>query len=215
MNTDRRGTGRTLTRMLVALAAALSLVAALGSPAEAQPNHVDDHLPVDFFYGTFGRSPNLVLLAGGTVQGFCQAGPDGTGGGVATAPARIFLNDSGVVDITASASSVPIHVYEADFPGVPQWLDSVCPAIAAGATPPQPFASGNAALKVRITEYPNGIVDIFNAVSGRATGSDGRLYQVRGWADFVLVDGMPQRSPDQFVGFSMTEIVLPSPFGPS
>lgn len=206
MNAARRGAGRTLTRMTVTLVVAMALLAWLGSPAHAQSVRVDDHLAVDFYYSTFGRSPTLMLFAGGTVQDFCVAGPDGTGGGVAKAPARIFTHDNGIVDIVASAASVPIHVYEVGVPAPPVWLEMICPGIAAGEAPPAPFASGHAPLKARITEYPNGVVDVFNGVSGGVTGADGRRYDVRAWADFVLVDGMPQRSPDQFVSFQMTEV---------
>ena len=43
-------------------------------------------------------------------------------------------------------------------------------------------------------------------MNGKATGTDGTEYKVRGTADLVVKDGIPVGDPREFVGFKLTEI---------
>jgi hypothetical protein len=43
-------------------------------------------------------------------------------------------------------------------------------------------------------------------VNGKATGTDGTEYKVRGTADLVVEDGVPVGDPRDFVGFQLTQI---------
>ena len=43
-------------------------------------------------------------------------------------------------------------------------------------------------------------------MNGKATGTDGTEYKVRGTADLVVEDGVPVGDPRDFVGFQLTQI---------
>ena len=61
---------------------------------------------------------------------------------------------------------------------------------------------GSADLKVRISGVSDNLPEIFNSVSGKATGIDGTEYKVRGTADLVVEDGVPVGDPRDFIGSS-------------
>ena len=118
----------------------------------------------------------------------------------------MFLRDDGTVDLKVNDKDQPIYLYYTDFNDIPEWLGAVCPGIAGGEAPPEPFATGEADLKVRITVVSENLLDIFNSVNGKATGTDGTEYKVRGTADLIVENGVPVGDPREFVGFKLTEI---------
>lgn len=189
-------------KLATAFLVAATAVMAFGNPATANPKgFIEDEVGVGYFYGTFNQSPNTVLLAGGTVEEFCDANPD-----PGTAPARIFPRSDGSVDLKVNDKDQPIYLYTIDFDGVPPWIDSVCEAYFDGEPTPSPFASGTANLKVRVSIVSESYVEVFNSVNGRATGTDGTEYRVRAWADLVVENGAPVGNPEDFVGFVLKEI---------
>lgn len=181
--------------MKILLLAAVAVMAGLSTPASANPQgYIEGQEEVGFFYGTFDQSPNIALLAGGTAEEFC--------GELGTAPSRVFLRSDGTVDIKVNAKNQRIYLYEIDSPGVPPWLDQVC----SGELTPTPFAEGTADLKVRISVLSESVVDVFNSVNGKATGTDGTEYKVRASADLIVENGMPVGNPADFVSFDLREI---------
>jgi hypothetical protein len=184
-------------RVVATVIASMMIVVGLGGPASASPQgHIPAPFEVGFFYGTFNQNPNVVLLAGGTAQEFCPSDPG-------VADSRIFLRKNGVVDIKVNDKNQPIYLYEIDFPGAPQWLDQVC---SGAIDSPEPFASGTADLKVRISVLSESVVDVFNSVNGKAMGTDGTHYKVRASADLIVENGIPLGNPEDFVTFDLKEI---------
>ena len=181
----------------------LLLTAAVAAPANASvgpQGFIEDELEYGFFYGTFDQTPNVALFAGGEIEEFCYGDPG-------RAPQRVFLRKDGTVDLKVNVKDQPIYLYRTEFNDVPTWLEAICPEIVTdGDPPPAPFASGAADLKVRITIVSDDRAEIFNSVNGKATGTDGTEYKVRGTADLVVEDGVPVGDPRDFVGFKLTEI---------
>ncbi|MGI9610949.1 MAG: hypothetical protein ACR2NL_11720 [Acidimicrobiia bacterium] len=176
------------------------LVVGVAAPVSADPQgFIEDEFEYGFFYGTFDQNPNVALFAGGPVEDFCFGDPG-------TAPLRVFLRKDGTVDLKVNDKDQPIYLYYTEFNDIPTWLGAICPGIADGAAPPVPFASGDADLKVRFTIVSDDLLEIFNSVNGKATGTDGTEYKVRGTADLVVENGVPVGDPREFVGFKLTEI---------
>lgn len=64
----------------------------------------------------------------------------------------MFPRNDGTVDLKVNDKDQPIYLYyETEFGDAPTWLDAVCPGISEGDPPPEPFATGTADLKVRIS----------------------------------------------------------------
>lgn len=172
----------------------------VATPAGANPKgFIEDEFEYGFFYGTFDESPNVALFAGGTLEEFCFTDPG-------SAHLRVFLRKNGSVDLKVNDKDQPIYLYYTDFNDIPMWLDAVCPGIGDSDAAPQPFAAGTADLKVRISEGTDGRVEIFNSINGKAAGTDGSQYKVRGSADFAVQDGELLGDPREFVGFKLTKI---------
>ena len=185
-----------MRKLIGVLAVSFLAAAVLASPASAEPQGylgVED--VVGYFYGTFDQSPNIALLVGGPAEEFCEGDPG-------TAFNRLFFRSDGSLDIKVNDKDQPIYLYEIDFDDIPPWLDHVCED---GLTP-EPFATGTADLKVRVSVLSPNLVDVFNSVNGKATGIDGTEYKVRGWADLIVENGIPVGNPADFVGFKLTEI---------
>lgn len=200
-------TGRRRARSLIGAVAAGGLLAGLVgvTPTNAQ-GFVPGDVGVGFFYGTFDDGPNPVLLAGGTVEDFCDAGPDGD---PSTTPGRIFLRAGGEVDIKTNAKDQPIYLYEGTEGRAPDWIDSVCEAKFdddPSTVVPRPDATGTANLKVRITDFSDGNLEIFNSVNGTLVANDGREYHVLAAADVSVVGGELVGDPADFVSFDLNEI---------
>jgi hypothetical protein len=198
---------RTIRRTITAALATCLLLAGAATTATAQPQgHIRDELGVGYFYGTFDQDPNISVIVGGRAEDFCEANPDDPfNAEPGSAPLRVFPNDDGSVDLKADDNGQPIHLYRQRVGGGPEWIEAVCAAYVADGTIPEPFASGTAHLKVRLSIDGN-VVDVFNSVNGIATGGDGTAYKVRAWADLVVVDGVPQGDPADFVGTEIVEI---------
>jgi hypothetical protein len=189
-----------MRRLLTLLATVMVLVGLMAAPAVADPQgFIEDELETGFFYGTFDQSPNVALFAGGTIEEVCHDDP-------ATAPLRVFLRNDGTVDLKVNDKDQPIYLYHTEFNDIPDWLGVICPLIASGVAPPDPFATGEADLKVRITDFGYGNLEIFNSVNGKATGTDGTEYKVRGTADIIVKGGVPLGDPRDFIDFKLTEI---------
>ncbi len=179
--------------------------------AHAEPQ---GFLPVEtgvgYFYGTFDQSPNIQLLVGGTAEDFCLANPDDPfNAEPGFAPLRVFLRNDGSVDLKVDDKGQPIHLYEqTDLVG-PEWIESVCADLFdgdPGTAVPEPFASGTADLKVRVSVVSDDLVDVFNSVNGTATSTDGTEYKVLAAADLVVENGVPVGDPADFVSLKLTEI---------
>ncbi len=190
--------------LAVAGATALALSLTAGASASAK-GFIEDELQYEYYYGTFGQTPNIALFAGGEAQEFCGEGEPGHVP-PGTAPMRVFPRKDGSVDLKVNAKDQPINLYYIDAPGSPEWLAEICPGIEAGDAPPVPFASGKAALKVRDTIVSEDRVEFFNSVKGKAQGTDGTRYRVRASADGVVEDGVLVGDPSDVVTFTLKEI---------
>ena len=187
-------------RRLVLLGAVAALLLVVAAPATADPQgFIEDELEYGFFYGTFDQSPNVALFAGGRIEEFCFGDPG-------TAPLRVFLRNDGTVDLKVNDKDQPIYLYYTEFNDIPDWLGAICPGIAGGDAPPDPFATGEADLKVRITVVSENKLEIFNSVNGKATGTDGTEYKVLGTVDLIAVDGVPLGDPREFVDLKLKKI---------
>lgn len=181
------------------------LMVGVAAPASADPQgYVEGEFEYGFFYATFDQTPNVALFAGGTFEEFCITDPG-------TAPLRVFSRNDGTVDLKVNDKDQPIYLYYKtdfgdDIDPIPTSLEAVCPGIADGDAPPEPFATGTADLKVRISVISDDLLEIFNSVNGKATGIDGTEYKVRGTADLIVENGAPVGEPRDFVGFKLTEI---------
>ena len=180
------------------------------APVHAEPQgYIADEFDVGYFYGTFGQSPNLTLLVGGTAEDFCLTDPDDPfNAEPGSAPLRVFLRNSGTVDLHVNDKDQPIHLYES-VGEAPDFISEACDALFDGdpaTTVPEPYASGTADLKVRISLISEDLVDVYNGVNGTVTANDGTVYKVRGSADLVVEGGVPQGDPAEFVDLSVTEI---------
>lgn len=188
-----------MSKRLIAIFTVMLMVG-VAAPASADPQgFIEDEFEYGFFYGTFDQSPNVALFAGGSIEEFCFGDPG-------TAPLRVFLRNDGTVDLKVNDKDQPIFLYDTEFNDIPTWLGAICPGIAGGDAPPEPFATGDADLKVRITVVSDDLLEIFNSVNGKATGTDGTEYKVRGTADLIVENGVPLGDPREFIGFKLTEI---------
>ena len=187
-----------LTRTVAVAISVAVLTLAFAMPVAAQ-GFIEDEFEYGFFYGTFDQTPNVALFAGGRIEEFCFGDPG-------TAPVRVFLRNDGTVDLKVNDKDHPIYLYQTEANDIPTWLGDICPGIAIGDAPPEPFAEGDADIKVRITVVSDDLLEIFNSVNGKATGTDGTEYKVRGTADLIVENGVPLGDPREFVGFKLTEI---------
>lgn len=195
-------------RNVVTVLAALVLLASAATAAMAAPQgYIEEEFDVGYFYGTFGEDPDVVLLVGGTAEEFCEDNPeDPFNAEPGTAAGRTFLRTDGSIDFKVNAKDQPVNLYYSEVGDGPTWITQVCDDYLAGGPAPEPFASGTADLKVRISVASETLVDVFNSVNGTATGTDGTEYKVRASADLVVEDGVPQGDPADFVDFELTEI---------
>ncbi len=192
------------------LAAAIALLVAtvgLVGPATAEPEgFTHDEVGIGYFYSTFNERPNIVLLAGGRAEDFCEANPgDPFNAAPSTATARVFGRSDGSIDVKVDEKNVPIHLYLIDVGGAPPWIAQVCADIAAGGSVSGPFASGVADLKVRDNVVSEDLIEVHNSVNGKATGTDGTEYRVRASADLIVENGVPVGDPENFVSFELRE----------
>ena len=181
-----------MRRTLGVLAASVMLIVLAAAPAGADSQgFIRDEFRYGYFYGTFDQSPNVMVFAGGTAQQFCI--PPGEPG---SAELRVFFRADESVDLRVNDKDQPIYLYynENENPDVPLWLGDVC----SGAIDPEPFATGTADLKVRVSVISPTLVDVFNSVNGKAASPDGTEYKVRGSADLIVENGVPVGNPEDF-----------------
>lgn len=191
---------------MVACVAVLATLGAIGTPASGQEGGQTVPAGVGFVYSTFGESPDIVALAGGTAEEFCESNPDDPfNGEPGVATQRIREWPDGSIRFTINSRSQALHLYEVDG-AAPVWLEETCDAHLSGQSTPEPFASGTARVRSRVTVRPDGVVDVFNSASGEVRGSDGERYRVRGTADLVVVDGAPVGDPPDFVDLRVRRI---------
>lgn len=211
----------------VIAAGALTSIVLGPAPALAEPQGYDQgDAGVALVYGTFNPpgETNQVLLLGGDLEGFCEAGPAGPGPG--EAPARFFMRNDGSLDVKINDKDQPIYLYEQTL-GDPltEWLPAVCGAYGNGVALPPAVAAGTADLKVRDAVISDELIEVFNSANGHLTATDdsGTEYRVRASADFSLVPLLdpngdpvldpngdlifvPAGDPAEFVNFDLKEI---------
>jgi hypothetical protein len=187
---------RSVTAVLaVCLLLTWSTAAALATP---QGYHEQDH-DVGRFYGNFEQG---VLLFTEHVEPICTGAPE------PVVPARVFHRKDGTVQVKVNVRELPIVLYRSPL-GAPEFIDETCTALFdddPATVPVQPFATGTANFKERITISPDGVEDHFNGVNGFATGTDGTTWKVRTWADFVIDDGVLIGDPAEFQGLAIHQI---------
>lgn len=194
----------------VAIAGTLAAGAMIAPPVThaAPQGFVEVDAGLGYFYSTFDDDPNIGLLVGGTAEAFCLDAPDDPFGsaepGMTTQ--RLFFRADDSLDIKSNSKDEPIYLYEQPDVIGPEWIEQVCDDFFAGEPTPQPFASGTADVKERISVISDDLVDVFNSVNGNATGTDGTEYKVRASADLIVENGMPLGDPADFVSLSLTEI---------
>jgi len=218
---------RTIRIRAVIAAGALASFVLGPATAHAEPQGYDQgDIGVALVYGTFNPpgETNQVLLVGGDLEGFCEAGPVGPGPG--EAPARFFTRNDGAFDVKVNDKDQPIYLYEQTIgDAFADWFPEVCGAYAEGGALPSAIAEGTANLKVRDSVISDEVIEVFNSVNGRLTATDGSgtEYQVRGSADFTLVPLLdpngdpildpngdlilvPSGDPAEFVSYDLKEI---------
>lgn len=178
-----------------ALAAGALLAGSLTSAAAA-PAYQTVPVEPDRFYGDF--EADVLLFAGVPAEDLCTDEP------LPVVPGRLFDRPDGISVVNVNAS-VPVFVYHSPL-GAPEFVDETCAAMddADPTTEPvSPFASGTGRLTERVEILPDGRLNITNAVNGIASSPDGRSWKLRGWADFVLADGVPVGDPADFQGLTV------------
>jgi hypothetical protein len=189
-------------RAIVALVATCLLLAGSVTAAEARSGRGYEEIehPAGRFYGNFEEG--VLLFTGGGVEEICNEGPE------PMVLARVFERRNGTTVLRANTRDMPFVLYHSEL-GAPEFIDQTCQALVdddPATTPVQPFASGTGRFRERIVTTPDGVEDHFNAVNGRATGSDGTIWKVRTWADFIVDNGELIGDPAEFQGLTIREI---------
>jgi hypothetical protein len=187
-------TGRTITTIAATIAMLVGLVAA----AQAGGAGFDQQPYVEaLFYGNFDQE--VLLFAGSTTEDLCNDDEP-------THSARVFTRRDGSVDIKVDASAQPIYLYSSPL-GAPELIEATCEAMFDAdpdTVPLEPFAQGEGLVRMRIEVAPDGTVHVVNSTLGAASSEDGTTWRVRGWADLMIVDGVPVGSPTEFQGLRIT-----------
>lgn len=201
---------RLLAGTALAAATVLGGVAGPGTASAEARGYIADELAVGYFYGTFGDGPQWTLLVGGTAEEFCLDNPDDPfAAEPGSAPLRVFPRRDGAVDLMVNDKDQPVYLYDQTEGDAPEWIGAVCANLFDDdptTTVPEPYASGTADLKVRISVVSDDLVDVFNSVNGELAAVDGRQYRVRASADLVVENGVPVGDPSDFVSLVLTEI---------
>ena len=136
----------TIRRTVTAVLAACLLLAGSTTAASAAPRGYDeqDHM-AGRFYGNFEM--NVLLFTGDEVESICNGAPE------PIVSARVFHRKDGSVELKVNAREMPIFLYHSPL-GAPEFIDQTCSALFDGdptTVPVQPYASGTAKLKERIS----------------------------------------------------------------
>lgn len=187
--------GTPTRRTVTVIAAAITMLAGLVVAAEAAGAGfaVETHVE-GLFYGD--SDEGVQLFAGATAEDFCNENEP-------THAARVFHRNDGSVDLMVDAVRQPIYLYSSTLGG-PELIEATCAALATGEPPLQPFAEGEGLVRMRIGIAPDGTVHVVNSTVGAASSADGTTWRVRGWADLMIVDGVPVGSPADFQGLRVT-----------
>ena len=179
---------------IVLVVAILMMLAGMVPSADANPRgYVETTVTEGLFYADFDRE--VLLFSGGTAVDFCN-------GDEPTHDARLFERQDGTIEIMVDASEQPIYLYSTPL-GAPELVDATCAVLSDGdpdTVPLEPFAEGRGLVRMRIEISPDEQVHVVNSTVGTATSSDGTTWKVRGWADLLVVDGVPVGSPTEFQG---------------
>ena len=190
----------TAMKRLIAFTAAVCLVGVgLAAGASAQGFTEIDH-PAGRFYGGF--QDGVLVFTGGGVEEICTGVPE------PTVSARLFERNDGSVDIKVDDEELPIVLYHSNLDAF-VFIDQFCTAMFdndPATVPPEPFATGTAALRERISSSPDGVDEIWNGVNGFATETDGTRWKVRTWADFSVDNGVLIGDPSEFQGVDLHQI---------
>jgi hypothetical protein len=190
----------TIPRTVTAVLTFCLLLVWSPAAASAAPHGYDeqDH-GAGRFYGNFEQG---ILLFTENVESICTGAPE------PTVSARVFHRKDGTVQVKVNAREVQIVLYRSPL-GAPEFIDETCTALFdddPATVPVQPFATGTANFKERITIPPDGVEDHANGVNGFATGTDGTTWKVRTWADFIIDDGVLIGDPAEFQGLAIHRI---------
>ncbi|MDX1622202.1 MAG: hypothetical protein R3320_14490 [Nitriliruptorales bacterium] len=189
---------RPTRRTTAFIAATLVMLVGLATGAHAQSAGFDEQQHEEgLFYGNFDQ--DILLFAGGTTEDACN-------GDEPTHSARVFSRHDGSVDIMVDASEQPIYLYSSPL-GAPELLAATCAAMFdsdPSTVPLEPFAEGAGLVRMRIEIAADGTVHVVNSTVGAATSADGTTWTVRGWADLMVVDGIPIGDPAEFQGLRIT-----------
>lgn len=188
---------RTVTAVLaVCLLLAWTTAAALAAP----PGYHEQNHDAGRFYANFEQ--DVLLYTGDGVESICTGAPE------PTVPARVFHRKDGTVQLKVNAREMSIVLYRSPL-GAPEFIEETCTALFdndPATVPVQPFATGTANFKERITISPDGVEDHVNGVNGFATGTDGTKWKIRTWADFVIDNGVLIGDPAEFQGLAIRQI---------
>ena len=179
-------------RITVSWIASAMVFAGTAVPATASPD-VEER-PIDLFYGDF--DDDLLLFAGQEPTDFC------TGETPTVDQLRVWHRRDGSRVLRGSEGGVPLYLYSSDL-GAPEFIEQTCGALFdddAVTVPQEPLASGHGSVAQRIVERPDGTEEHRNRVRGQVFSSDRTRSRVCGWADLVIVDGIPVGDPADFQG---------------
>jgi hypothetical protein len=190
-------------RRAIAAGMAISLLLAGSATiaAAAPRGFVEVDHPAGRFYGGFG-SGVLLFTGEGGAEDICNQVPE------PTVTARVFERNDGSVDLKVNAQEVPFVLYDTELDAI-SFIEQTCELLFDGddeTMPVQPFASGTAKFKERISSSPDGVDEIFNGVNGFASSPDGTTWKVRTWADFVVDNDMLIGDPAEFQGISIRQL---------
>lgn len=187
-------------RTITVIAVTIMMLSALVIAAQAQGSGgFDEETHQEgLFYGDFDQE--ILLFAGATTEDFCNEDEP-------IHDARVFHRADGSVDIKVDASEQPIYLYSSPL-GAPELIDATCEAMFDGdpdTVPLEPFALGDGLVRMRIEIAPDGTAHVVNSTVGNASSADGTTWRVRGWADLMIVDGMPVGDPADFQGLRVVQ----------
>lgn len=179
---------------------ACALLTVTTSAAVAAPQGYDEEeRNAGRFYGSFEK--DVLLFTGDGAEAWCM-------GDEPTRTARVYDRSDGSVDVKVNVRDMPFVLYRTPL-DAPLFLEATCEALDDDdptTVPVQPFASGTAGYKERVSISPDGVEGTYNGVNGIAVGTNGTRWKVRTWADLVVDDGVPLGDPAEFQGLSIQQI---------
>lgn len=176
--------------------AIIEVVAVEDGDGQGNDSHEERPHEEALFYGNF--TDEVLLFAGATTQDFCT-------GNQPTNTARVSTHADGSETVEVDADNQPFHLYASPLGG-PELIDATCEAMFdddPDTVPLAPYATGEGRFRIRIEQAPDGSAHVINSATGSVTSPAGPTWQVRGWADLEIVDGMPLGDPATFQGLAV------------